>query len=44
MASYLPDLSRDNISLYTIPAAFLIALAPRFYAASTYKAATNKSM
>lgn len=43
MASYLPNLSRDNISLYTIPAAWLIALMPRFYAASTYKASTGKS-
>lgn len=42
MASYLPNLSRDNISLYMIPAAWAIALMPRFYAAITYKAATGK--
>jgi hypothetical protein len=41
MASYL---SQNNISLYTIPAAYVIALLPRFYAASTYQAATKKTM
>lgn len=42
MASYLPNLSRDNISLYTIPAAFAIALMPRLWAASTFKASTGR--
>ncbi|KAK4541184.1 hypothetical protein LTR36_008258 [Oleoguttula mirabilis] len=43
MASYLPNLARDNISLYTIPIAWIVAIMPRFYALSTYTAATNKS-
>jgi len=44
MASYLPDLSRDNISFYLIPAAWAIALMPRVFAANTYKKASNKDM
>jgi len=41
MTSYLPNLARDNISFYLIPAALVVALAPRLYAANTYKAATG---
>ncbi|KAF2771523.1 hypothetical protein EJ03DRAFT_372859 [Teratosphaeria nubilosa] len=41
MASYIPDLTKDNISLYLMPVGFMIALAPRFFAANTYKQATN---
>ena len=42
MASYIPNLYRDNISLYTVPAAAVLCVAPRFFAANTYKAATSK--
>ncbi|KAK5692578.1 hypothetical protein LTR97_010889 [Elasticomyces elasticus] len=42
MASYLPNFVRDNVSFYTIPIALVIALAPRFYAANAYEAATKK--
>ncbi|TKA32015.1 hypothetical protein B0A50_01261 [Salinomyces thailandicus] len=44
MASYLPDLARDNISFYFVPAAWVLAMMPRFYAVSTYRAATKKSL
>ncbi|KAK4570420.1 hypothetical protein LTR86_002500 [Recurvomyces mirabilis] len=36
MTSYLPNLARDNISFYLIPAAWTIALLPRAFAAKTY--------
>lgn len=36
MASRLPNLSQDNISLHTIPFVWLIALAPRFWARKAY--------
>lgn len=42
MASYLPDLARDNISFYTIPVAWVVAFMPRIYAITTYAAATKK--
>lgn len=42
MTSYLPNLAHDNISLYLIPAAWLVAFMPRIYALSAYTAATKK--
>ncbi|KAK5128365.1 hypothetical protein LTR85_003033 [Meristemomyces frigidus] len=42
MASYLPNLARDNISLYTIPVAWVVAFMPRIYAISTYTSITKK--
>ena len=42
MASYLPNLSKDNLSLYTIPICWIICIIPRFYASAEYKKATNK--
>jgi uncharacterized MAPEG superfamily protein len=44
MTSYLPSLTRDNLSIYTIPAAFVVALLPRFFSSNAYKAATGKQM
>lgn len=44
MTSYLPNLAHDNLSYYLIPAAWVVAIMPRFYAASTYQKATNKAM
>ena len=44
MAAYLPDLTRDNISFYFIPAAWILAFMPRIYAANTYNAATKKHL
>ncbi|KAK5129704.1 hypothetical protein LTR08_002948 [Meristemomyces frigidus] len=42
MASYIPDLARTNISFYTVPAAWIVALMPRVWALNNYKAATKK--
>jgi len=42
MTSYLPNLAHDNLSFYTIPLAFVVALAPRVFIANASKAATNK--
>ena len=42
MASYIPDLARTNISLYTVPAAWVVAFMPRVWAIRTYTAATKK--
>lgn len=44
MASYLPNLARDNISLHAIPIAWFIALSPRFWAVNTYFQLTGKDM
>lgn len=44
MASYLPNLGRDNYSYNTIPIAWLLALAPRMYARAAYYSATKKDM
>ncbi|CAJ2502755.1 Uu.00g101490.m01.CDS01 [Anthostomella pinea] len=42
MASYIPNLSRDNISLYLVPVAWVVAIMPRFWAASNYRKACGK--
>ncbi|KAI5356936.1 putative membrane-associated, eicosanoid/glutathione metabolism (MAPEG) protein [Septoria linicola] len=44
MASYIPDLTRDNISLYTIPLYWVISIFPRFYGATLYEAKTKEKM
>lgn len=42
MASYLSNsLMRGNVSLHTIPAAWIICLMPRMWARSAYRSATN---
>ena len=43
MAAYFPNLSREHYSLYTVPGAFLLALAPRLYTMATYKQTTGKA-
>ncbi|KAK0293195.1 hypothetical protein LTR91_008057 [Friedmanniomyces endolithicus] len=42
MTSYLPNLAHDNLSFYTIPVAFIVALAPRVFITNASKVATNK--
>ncbi|KAK1822416.1 hypothetical protein LTR12_003175 [Friedmanniomyces endolithicus] len=42
MTSYLPNFANDNLSYYTVPLAFIVALAPRVFIANASKAATNK--
>ena len=44
MASYLPDLTRDNISLNTIPLAWAICLVPRMWGRWTFNKAAGKDM
>ncbi|TKA37916.1 hypothetical protein B0A54_10518 [Friedmanniomyces endolithicus] len=42
MTSYLPNLAHDNLSFYTIPVVFIVALAPRVFITNASKVATNK--
>ena len=44
MASYLPNLARDNFSLHAIPLAWFIALSPRFWGVTTYNQLTDGDM
>jgi uncharacterized MAPEG superfamily protein len=39
---FLPNLTTTNISLYTIPAAYILAIAPHFYSIATYESTTSK--
>ncbi|KAF7192246.1 hypothetical protein HII31_06278 [Pseudocercospora fuligena] len=42
MASYLPNLQRDNIALYTIPAFWAISIYPRLFAAKLFETETRE--
>ncbi|KAK4494035.1 hypothetical protein PRZ48_015222 [Zasmidium cellare] len=42
MASYIPDLQTTNISMWTIPAFWVLSLVPRAYGTKLYKKSTNK--
>lgn len=44
MASIIPNFSKDNLSLYAIPAAWVVAIVPRFYAIVAYKQSTKKDL
>ena len=44
MASHLPDLNSDNISLLTIPWAWVVSLVPRLYGRWLYYKAKNQDM
>lgn len=44
MASYLPNLSTDNVSFYAIPAMWLISVMPRVWAGQLYQSKANKWM
>lgn len=44
MASYLPDLLNDNISLHTIPLTWCLALIPRMWARMKYTQAVGHDM
>jgi uncharacterized MAPEG superfamily protein len=44
MPSYLPSLTRDNVSVYTVPAAFVVALLPKLFSNNAYRRATGKKM
>lgn len=41
MAAFLPHPLRENLSFYTIPVAWFVALSPRFYGARKYSEATE---
>lgn len=41
MISYALDLTKDNVSLYLIPLGWVVAIAPRIWAQSTYSKATG---
>ncbi|EME76842.1 uncharacterized protein MYCFIDRAFT_168884 [Pseudocercospora fijiensis CIRAD86] len=42
MVFYLPDLRRDNIALYTIPAFWAISIYPRIFALKLFEAETSE--
>ena len=44
MAAYFPNLSKDNISLYTIPVCWAVALSPRIWGVVRYSSAAKKGM
>ena len=44
MTTYLPSLTRDNLSLYCVPLALAVNIAPHVFATGTYKKATGKSL
>lgn len=43
MASLIPNLARDNISLYTFPLAWAISIFSLYYSRRLYTTATNRS-
>lgn len=44
MAAYLPDLTKDNVSFYAIPAMWAVSITPRLYSSWLYQKNTNTMM